>query len=290
MSSRGLIWGFISYALWGFFPLYWKLLSHRPAGEVLAHRMAWSFVFYLGIYLFFSGVPAKAIFSQSRRDWILSTLAGLILAFNWGLYIYAVNTGRILEGSLAYFINPILNVTVGVVFFREGFPLILKLSVACAAVGVALKIAYAHEFPAIALALAISFCAYGLIKKLLKIPPTTSSVLESITLFLPAVAAALYFQGHSLPASTGTWLLFAASGVVTGLPLFIFAYAAQRVPYSVMGMLQFIAPTLQFIVGVWVYNEAFNREQILAFGFIWIGVVLYMGYQVHRLRRSNHRK
>lgn len=286
LDPKGLMWGFVSYALWGFFPLYWKMLSHRPAGEVLAHRMVWSFVFYLAIYYLFSGLSFRSLFKQSRRAWILSTVAALILAQNWGLYIYAVNTGRILEGSLAYFINPILNVAVGVLFFREPFPLVLKLSVFCAAIGVALKITYAADFPAISLALAFSFCAYGLIKKLLKIPPTASSVMESISLVVPAAIAAIFFIDQKGAPSAGTWWLFLGSGVVTGLPLFLFSYAAQKVPYSVLGMLQFIAPTLQFIVGVWVFGELFSKEQVAAFGFIWVGVAFYMLFQISKLNRT----
>src|SRR5690606_28781185 len=140
LDRRGLLWGFASYLLWGFFPLYWKMLSDRAAGEILAHRMVWSLVFYLLIFYFFSGLKLRTLLSQSRRDWLYSALACAVLTLNWGICIYAVNTDRILEGSLAYFINPILNVAVGVLFFREPFPIVLKLSVASAAIGVAAKI------------------------------------------------------------------------------------------------------------------------------------------------------
>ena len=146
-NQKGLVWGFVSYALWGFFPVYWKLLQHVPALEILAHRMAWSFVFYLGIFLFVSHRDLRVFLSLGKRDWMLSSLASLLLAFNWGIYIYAVNTGHILEGSLAYFINPILNVAVGVLFFKEEFPLILRLSVGAAAIGVGIKILFSFGLP-----------------------------------------------------------------------------------------------------------------------------------------------
>jgi chloramphenicol-sensitive protein RarD len=279
-DKKGLFWGFISYALWGFFPLYWKLLGHRQPLEILSHRMVWSFVFYALMFTGFSYRQFPSLISQSKRDLKLSALAATLLTVNWGIYIYAVNSGHVLEGSLAYFINPILNVAVGVLFFKEPFPLALKLSVAFAALGVLAKIWYTTGFPWISLVLAFTFCAYGVTKKLLRIPAMTSSVLEGAFGFLPAAVAIFYFSAQDpSPISTSTWFLFVMGGVVTGLPLFLFSYAAQRVPYSIMGMLQFIAPSLQFLVAVAVYHENFGFHDFVAFGFIWIGIFFYMIHQ-----------
>ena len=212
-QTRGLALGFLSYALWGFFPIYWKFLEDRSALEVLAHRVIWSFGFYALVFTVFSTERWSKVLNQSRRDWLLASLASLLLAINWGIYIYAVNTNRILEGSLAYFINPILNVAVGVLFFKEAFPPILKLSVGFACIGVIAKILYSPGFPWIALVLAFTFCAYGIAKKLLQIPAITSSVLEAGIALLPALAGATYFQlDAQVPAATAaTWGLLVFS-------------------------------------------------------------------------------
>jgi len=279
-DDRGLLWGFVSYCLWGFFPIYWKLLIDRPPVEILVHRMVWSFAFYLSMYMLFSERRIADLFRQSQRDWLLSALASLLLAINWGLYIYAVNTGHILEGSLAYFINPILNVAVGVLFFREPFPVVLKFSVLFATLGVLAKIVSATSFPWISLVLAFSFCAYGVVKKLLKTAALTSSVLEGAIGLVPASIAVTYFQmTNSQPTPPSTLVLFILGGVVTGLPLFLFSFAAQRISYSIMGMLQFIAPSLQFLVGLWMFHEPFALRDALSFGLIWIGIAFYLTFQ-----------
>ena len=287
LDPTGLFWGFVSYFLWGFFPVYWKFLAGTSAFEILAHRMAWSFVFYLAIFLLFSKQKVTELFKQTKRDWMLSIAAGAILAFNWGLYIYAVNSGHILEGSLAYFINPILNVAIGVFLFREPFPMVLKLSVGFAAIGVATKIAGSPQFPWISIALALSFCAYGVTKKVLRIPALMSSVLEGKAGFIPALIAIAYFQAkQSEPTPLSTWLLFAGGGVVTGLPLFLFSYSAQRVPYSIMGMLQFIAPSLQFLVAIWMFDEPLTSVSLASFAFIWIGMSFFLFHQTLKARQK----
>ena len=276
LDRQGYLWGIVSYVMWGFFPLYWKLLHSRANLEVLAHRMIWSFVFYAFIFVVFSRRNWRQLARQSIRDWALIALATAALTLNWGIYIYAVNSGHILEGSLAYFINPILNVAVGVFFFREPFPLVLKLSVGFAAFGVALKIGFSSAFPWISLSLAFLFCFYGMIKKILKMPVMTSSFLEGGLGVLPAIFYLSLVPPP--PADLATWLLFAGAGLVTGLPLFLFSFSAQRVPYSVMGMMQFIAPSLQFLVAVLVYGEPFDHINLAAFACIWIAIAFYLAY------------
>lgn len=275
-KTRGLVWGFASYTLWGLFPLYWKLLSERGSLEILSHRVLWSFVFYLAIFAASQPKALTSLFKQSLRDWKLSAIAAILLTINWGIYIHAVNSGHILEGSLAYFINPIINIAVGVLFFKEPFPFLLKLSVTCAAAGVAAKVWFSPTFPWISIALATTFCAYGVTKKLLKIPARTSSVLEGAATAIPGALAVIYFTATTPPVPPTTWMLFVGGGIVTGLPLFLFSYAAQRVPYSVMGLLQFIAPTLQFLVGAAVYHEPLLPRDLVAFGLIWLGVAFYL--------------
>jgi len=280
-DTQGLLWGFASYIMWGIFPIYWKLLGSLSAPEILAHRMLWSFVFYFLVFAITSFKQLPTLFQQSRRDWALSALASILLAFNWGIYIYAINSGQILEGSLAYFINPILSVAAGVLFFKERFPFVLKLSVAFAILGVGAKIFFSPTFPWISIVLALTFCSYGVTKKMLRIPARTSSVLEGAVGALPALVAILYFSQQSTePHSAWIWFLLVMAGVVTGLPLFLFSFAAQRVPYSIMGMMHFVSPSLQFLAGVFMFNELFGSKELVTFGLIWIGILFYLAYQL----------
>lgn len=285
--KNAIVSGLFSYTFWGFFPIYWKLLGRIPSVEILAHRMIWSCLFYLMIYAYGSVRSRSQTLSlrqQPLKQWSFAFLAAAVLSLNWGLYIYAVKSGQIVQGSLAYFINPLMNVAVGVVAFKEKFPRILKIACAFAAAGVLIQMAFAPQFPTIALSLAITFCAYGIVKKSLTIPPDISSALEGISGFLPALILAYYLRSQShLEILPWEWLLLVGSGVVTGLPLLLFSAAAQRLPYSLMGMMQFIAPSLQFLVGIAMYGERLDTAGLLSFSLIWIGAGLYFW---HLLRRT----
>lgn len=282
-KTKGLWIGFGSYFLWGFFPIYWKLLQDRAALEILANRFIWSFFFYLAIWIGSHRQALKMIFFLQKRDYILGLASTVLLAINWGIYVYAVISGQILEGSLAYFINPLLNVFVGVLFFKENFSFPLKCSAVLATIGVGCKIYFHPQFPFVALILAITFCAYGIVKKLSTVPAGASSVLEGGFGLAPACFFLLWNSSTTLQtASMYHWVLFIGSGFVTGLPLFLFSYATQRVPYSIMGMMQFIAPTLQLLVGVFVFHEAFGISHITSFAFIWVGVGIFLSSQIRK--------
>ena len=287
---RKALWvGVLSYALWGFFPIYWKLFRGLGAGEILLHRLVWTMPFYLSLLALGPGLGALR--TATRLDWGTSALAAAILSLNWGLYIYAVLSNRVVEGSLAYFLNPLLNVAVGVFFFREPFPWPLRLAVGLAAAGVVLRMALADTFPWIALTLATSFCIYGVVKKKQAIPPALSSALEGLVGFVPALVLLFFVRrGASEPLPPEQWLLCIGAGVVTGLPLFLFSYAAQRVPYSILGILQFIAPTLQFLVGVILYREPFGRADAASFGLIWAGAACYVVERLARWRTERRRR
>ncbi len=283
---KGIITGVFCYLCWGFFPIYWKLLSGVNSFEILAHRVVWSFVFYFLLMVFFFKTHPKQIFKQDSKSWFLSLIAALLLAVNWGLYIYAVNQNHILEGSLAYFINPLLNVLVGVVFFKEEFSMPLKLAVGFAGVGVFWKVLSAPSFPWIALVLAVTFCLYGVVKKNMKVEPRTSSVMEGVSLLLPALALVFMFRSQvsAVEFTNRQWLLLIFSGVVTGIPLFLFSVAAQKIPYSMMGVLQFIAPSLQFLVGYFIYSEPVTISSWMTFALIWIGALFYLYSKFSKLR------
>jgi chloramphenicol-sensitive protein RarD len=281
-ERNGVLWATASFVIWGVFPIYWKLLSHRPSSEILAHRFIWAFAFY-AILLFWKNPNAwPSIKSASRRDWLLSASCALLLGSNWYIYIHAVNTNRILEGSLAYFLSPLFSAFVGIAFFGERPHWLVKASLAIAASGVALKVILVGSVPILALSMAITFCIYGIVKRRLSIPARTSSFLEGAVGVVPAILFTCWIPTESIDAKT--WALFILSGPGTGLPLFLFSYAAQRVSLISLGIMQFISPSIQFLVGVFLYAEAFGQAQALSFGLIWGGISLYLIYLLRSIR------
>ena len=294
---RSGVWiAIAAYVAWGLMPLYWHLLKAVPAMQVMAHRVVWSALFVCG----WLGV-------KYGRGWVRETLSrphaatmlavsGGLFAINWGLYIWAVNAGHVVESSLGYFINPLLSVVLGVVVLKERLNRVQWLSVGIATIGV-LWLTFSYgRFPWIALVLACSFGAYGLVRKLLGVPPVRGLGVESLWLLLPALAFLLWSegsgQGHLLPhADAPSWGwgvlgLLVFGGVLTSLPLIGFAAAVQRIPYSLVGLLQYISPTLQLLVGVLVLHEPFSGERAVGFGFIWIALALYAADGLLRAHRG----
>ena len=293
--NRGLWIAAGSFVLWGLMPLYWHLLKVVPSLQIVAHRVVWSalLVFaWLG-WKYGRGWLRQTL-RQPRVAWMLA-LSGLLIGFNWGLYIWAVNAGHVVETALGYFINPLLNVVIGVAFLRERLTRAQWLSVAIAAAGVAwLTFDYGRP-PWIALALAASFALYGLLRKLANVPPIRGLGVESLVLLLPALALLGWGQAqgagafaHVAPGAQAAWIagLLVLSGLLTALPLVGFAYAVQRVPYSVVGVLQYIAPTLQFLCGVVVFREPFDTHRLLGFACIWLALAVFAGDGLLRARRA----
>lgn len=296
LDRRGVWIAVAAYVAWGLMPLYWHLLKAVPAMQIMAHRVVWSALLVCGWLGFKYG-----------RGWVRETLSrphaatmlavsGALIAINWGLYIWAVNAGHVVESALGYFINPLLNVLLGVIVLKERLNRLQWLSVGIAAVGV-LWLTFSYgRFPWIALALACTFGAYGLVRKLLGVPPVRGLGVESLWLLLPALAYLLWSEasgaGHLLPHAVapawgwGVLGLLVFGGVLTSLPLIGFAAAVQRIPYSLVGLLQYISPTLQLLVGVLVLDEAFGRGRAVGFGFIWIALALYAADGLLRSRRS----
>ena len=218
-------------------------------------------------------------------------LSGLLIAFNWGLYIWAVNAGHVVESALGYFINPLLNVLIGVLFLRERLRPLQWLSVAIAAVGVLWLTFRFGRLPWIALALAASFALYGLIRKLLAVDSITGLGVESAYLLLPAVALLAWSEAPAsggFPAGYGAAAssLLVLSGIVTALPLVGFAYAVRRIPLASVGLMQYIAPTLQFLIGVLVLREDFDQARLFGFVLIWIALAVFAGEGLLRARRG----
>ena len=288
---RGLWIAAASFVLWGLMPLYWHLLKAVPSLQIVVHRIVWSALLVVAWLVWKQGPGwLRAALAKPRVVWMLA-LSGMLIAFNWGLYIWAVNAGHVIETSLGYFINPLLNVVIGTLFLRERLNRPQWLSVAIAA-GSVLWLTFNYgSFPWIALALAASFALYGLLRKLAAVDSVPGLGVESIYLFLPGLAVLLWGEANGHGGFLGGWglglgLLLVLGGALTALPLIGFAYAVRRVPLSVVGVMQYIAPTLQFLLGVFVFHEAFDRDRAIGFIGIWIALAIFAADGLLRSRRS----
>jgi chloramphenicol-sensitive protein RarD len=269
-----------AYAWWGFVPLYWKELLAFPATELILYRVLLSTLFLFPFFL-----PARrrtelmAILRHPRT--LFGLLAsGSLIGFNWFLYVWAVNNGHVIDSSLGYFINPLMNVALGTLLLKEIMSSRQRWACALATLGVLLLAWSTGSFPWIALLLALSFALYGLSRKLLAVPTIPGTFVETVILTVPAGLALgfLYFQaqGHGLSATPREWITLAFCGAVTTIPLLAFAEAAKRMSLSVMGFFQFISPSIQFLLGVFVFREPFGLTQWLSFALIWVGLALFL--------------
>ncbi len=267
-------------------PLYWHLLKAVPSLQIIAHRIVWSTLLVCGWLLWKYGRAWwRETLATPRASWMLA-ISGTLIALNWGLYIWAVNAGHVVETSLGYFINPLLNVVLGVVVLHERLNRVQWLSTAIAAGGVLWLTFNYGDFPWIAIALAFSFGIYGLIRKVVAVPPVRGLGVESLYLVLPALVLLLWGESQgqggflSLNDNPGWgWQLDALlifGGALTALPLIGFAYAVRRIPFSVVGLLQYIAPTLQLLCGVLVLGESFDRDRAIGFVLIWIALAVFI--------------
>lgn len=277
--NRGVLYAAAAFVLWGLLPVYWKWLQHIPAFEVLCHRIIWSF-FMLAFVVAITGRWKKL-----RRD-LFSTrvlcayiAAGVLITANWLTYIWAVGAGFILETSLGYFINPLLSVLMGVVVLHERLRPAQWAAIALAAAGVC-YIWVAHgSLPWIALVLAVSFSLYGLVKKIAPLGSLQGLTVETAVLLLPALAFLAYSgqagRGVSLHTGLVTGILLVGTGLVTVVPMLLFSSAARRIDLSLLGIMQYIAPSMQFALGVFVYHEPFTRERLIGFVIVWSALAVY---------------
>lgn len=279
LNRKGLILGFGAYLIWGFFPLYFKALSSIPSTQILAHRFVWSFLLLLLILGWRREWKSFGKLLADKKTLAIYALAGSLLAINWGMYVWAVNAGFVVETSLGYFINPLVNVLLGVLFLRERLRWSQWLPVGIAAVGVFYLTIQYHSLPWIALTLAFSFGFYGLVKKIAPLSSFYGLTLETMVLFLPAV---LYLTSQEMNGrgsfGHGTVMLtvlVVLTGIVTVIPLLMFGSAARLVPLWTMGLLQYIAPTCQFLLGVLVFHEPFTTERLIGFALIWLALLIF---------------
>lgn len=278
-DRTGLLYGAIAYLSWGTFPLYWPLLRPATPLEILAHRIVWSLVAVAVILVALRRLDTLRAIVRQRRTMGLLALAGVIIAGNWGLYIFAVNTGHVVESALGYFITPLMSVTLGVLVLRERLRPAQWAAVAIGAISVLVLSADYGRVPWIALALATSFTTYGLIKKKAAAPPLPGLVVENATMTLPAMAFLLWLGASDDLAfgsvSIGHTSLILGAGIITTIPLLFFAGAANRIPLSMIGLLQYLAPILQFIIGITFFGEDMPPARWFGFALIWLALTIF---------------
>lgn len=267
-------------------PLYLRLLQHVSATQIMVHRMVWCCVFVL-VWLFFRktlhGV-AVALRSPATRMRLFAT--AVLISINWLTYTWAVNNGHVVEASLGYFMNPLLNVALGVVILGERLTGIRWVAVGTALVGVLYLTLMQGRLPWIALVLAFSFSLYGLLRKIIDVEAVEGLAAETL---LVAPLGLVYFAwveytGHGIVGSepVSTWMLLMGGGLITAIPLALFAYGARRIPYSSLGVIQYMSPSLQMLLGIFVFGEAFSGDQAISFGLIWMALALYAAEGLRR--------
>jgi chloramphenicol-sensitive protein RarD len=279
MSNKGFYYGLLAYLLWGVLPIYWHALREVPASEILVNRIVWSFIFLVILHSFRHRWSWVKTLVTSKRAISYTVIAALLIGFNWYIYIWAINAGFVVETSLGYFINPLVNVLLGTWFLHEKLRTGQWVAVSLAACGVLYLTLGYGSLPWIALSLAFSFGFYGLIKKKVHLASAESLTSEMSLLLIPAFAYLIYLGAHQqsnlFNNDAGITLLLIGSGLVTAIPLVAFAAAARRIPLSTLGLLQYIAPTIQFLIGVYVLNEPFSTQRLIGFIIIWTSLAVY---------------
>lgn len=285
-----------AYLLWGFLTIYWKALGHVSAMEILAHRIVWSFIFMVILLIcmrqFASFIQALRKLMRSPKNLLAVSIATLVISANWFIFIWAVSNNHVLQASLGYYINPLVSILLGIIVLREKVTFRQYIAFGLATIGVLYLTFSSGIFPWISILLAVTFASYGLLKKKINLSAAHSLTIETM---LVAPFASIYlfalpesaFVLHPVLASTN--LLLIGAGVATAIPLLLFAMGAKVIPLSMVGILQFITPTIMLILGVFVYQEAFSITNLIAFIFIWSALLLYLSSVSYRPLRKETR-
>ncbi len=277
IDRRGLLYGAGAYVLWGGFPLYFPLLEPAGTLEILAQRMAWSMVAMLVVLIITRGFRRVAAVVRDRRQFGLLAAGAVLVGINWGTYIYGVNSGHVVETSLGYFINPLFTILLGVLALHERLNRTQWVAVGIGAVAVVVIAVDYGRPPWIALVLAASFGMYGFCKKLADVPAVESMAVETGVQFLPAVVTIAVIGGQGdlvFGTRTSTTILIATSGVVTVVPLLMFAASTRLLPLSILGLLQYLAPVLQFSVGIGIRHESLPPAELAGFCLVWLALII----------------
>lgn len=272
-----------TYLIWGVLPLYWNLLARAEANEILAHRIIWSFVFMVVVLMVTKRWQSfkedcRALWQDKKRGAIL-LLAAFTISLNWLTYIWAVNHGHVIDTSIGYYINPLMSVLFGIVFFRERISGLKKISLLLAAIGIVLMTYQLGKLPWVAVVLAVSFSVYGALKKQLHLNPFSSITLETLLMVpfaVPYIGILMMSSANHFSLATPDLALYLmGTGVVTAVPLVLFSYGANLLPLNVLGFFQYISPTIGLLLGIFFFHETFGMAQISALGFVWVAIVLF---------------
>jgi chloramphenicol-sensitive protein RarD len=286
----GVIFGFSAYLLWGLFPLYFPLLEPASPVEILAHRVIWSLIAVVAILAVGRNLKSLIALMRDRRRALMLVAAAILIAANWGVFIYAVNSEHVLEGSLGYFITPLVSAVFGVLFFREHLRPRQLLALGLGACAVAVLTIDYGRLPWIAVTLALTFATYGLVKKIVDVGAAESLAVETLVLLAPALAYVFAIEGSGSGTFTGEsaghLALLVSLGPVTAIPLLLFSGAVTRIPLTVVGLLQYTTPTLQFLIGVTIAGEHMPTSRWIGFALVWIALMILSADALHAAQRS----
>ncbi len=287
-NEGGLPYAVAAYGIWGFVPLFFKLISSVPPVEVLAQRIIWSLPLCFVIMLFRRQIGEYLAALKDWRTLRLLLASSLLIAVNWLVYIYSIFTDHVLAASLGYYLNPLVNVMLGMIFLGERLSRLQLVAVAIAGVGVAILLAGALDTLWISLTLAFSFGTYGLIRKVVPVGSLPGLSVETTVLLLPSLGVAAWYlwagDGRGFGSDSSISLLLMAGGVITAVPLLLFATAARRMSYAALGFVQFLAPTLQFLLSLFVFHEPLKPAQLACFVLIWISIAVFSFDMLRKMR------
>ncbi len=291
-ERQGVIWALGAYVVWGVLPIYWKWLGHVPSSEILTSRVIWAFVFTMLFVVIMRNsklllVDIRTLWQNQKAFWSLF-FASALISGNWFLYIWAVNNNHLVETSLGYYINPLISVMLGIFFLKERLTSAQKLAVVIALIGVIILTISYGRFPWLAMALAISFAIYGLMKKTIPLDAARGLAIETLFILPFALIYYIYLfvsdQAIMFHNNLQTDILLVFTGAATAIPLVLFAKGAQRMPLYMVGFLQYIAPTCMLFLGVMIYDETFNAIDLLSFSLIWLALILFTVSKVMEAR------
>lgn len=281
--NLGIVYTVFAYIIWGFLPIYWKLIEHVPPGEILAHRIVWAFILMFAIVLLTNNwnefIRECRVIIADKSKLIGITLASFTISVNWFVYIWAVNNDFVVQASLGYYINPLISILLGIIVLKETVTNRQILAIIIASIGVIYLTFSFGVFPWISLLLATSFAAYGLLKKTVDVGAMFGLTIETFIVTPIAIIYLLSLPTPSFTFSSGvssTVLLLMGAGIMTAVPLLLFALGAREIPLSMLGFLQYIAPTIMLLLGVLLYKEAFTMAHLIAFVFIWTALAIFM--------------
>ena len=277
-AQIGIGYALLAFSAWGFLPIYWKLLDTIPSLEVLAHRMVWSVLFLLGLLAIQKRLGEFQDLLKTPKYICVLLGTAMLLGINWFVYIYGVNTNQIVETSLGYFINPLFNVLLGTIFLKERLNYWQSLALGMATLGVLNFLWDFNSLPWIALSLALTFSFYGLLRKMMPVKPLVGLLVETVLLSPFAVVMIVIWNLEGTGNIGGEWsnvILLVGAGVVTSLPLLWFTNAGKRLRYTTLGFIHYMTPSIQLVIGVYLYNEPFTSTHAVTFGLIWTGLIIY---------------